>query len=255
MVKLAVFNNKNYPKNYLIFFMNIQTTATGSKIIFISRDIKEESELMALLKKSGHQVHAESLIHIDQVRYSYTPQTDWIFFSSKNAIRYFFAQQPDLKDTVKFGVMSPSSAKYLLRHEKTASFIGEGVDVTAIAKQFAAFVKDETVLFPQALDSLQSIQKQLSFTNNCFNLFVYKTTLRTDFIIPEADLLVFTSPSNVRAYFETYKFNSYQLIIAIGMATAGELKNYGIKDPAIPEAFTEKGLLDAICKQLDIIGQ
>ena len=95
--------------------------------------------------------------------------------------------------------MGPSSAAYLQTMGKTADFIGSGVDVTAIAKEFAKAVGNETVLLPQAIDSLRSIQKQLSFGNTCSNLFVYKTAMKQEFSIPHADILVFTSPSNARA--------------------------------------------------------
>jgi len=200
----------------------------------------------------GYEVVNESLIQISQTRFTHTPPTKWIFFSSKNAIHYFFAQKPELTPEVKFGVMSAVSAEYLLEFGKKADFIGEGVDVTRIAKDFAEFIQDDTVLFPQAIDSLQTIQKQLSFTNICHNLFVYKNTLRSDFEIQESELLVFTSPSNVRAYFEKYKLLKGQKVVAIGSTTFNQLKNYGIKTIGLPVSFDEVGLLRAITEQLEV---
>lgn len=224
-----------------------QTTLHPSKkVIFISRGLSPQSAVLLKLQAAGHEVIGESLIRISRIRFTHTPPSKWIFFSSKNAIRHFFEQNPEIGADVKFGVMSRSSADLLLTYGKQADFTGEGVDTTQIAKDFAVCVKDETVLLPQAIDSLQTIQKQLSFTNNCFNLFVYKTTLRTDFEISPANVLVFTSPSNVQAYYEKYKADDNQKVIAMGTTTAARLKAYNIKEVLMPAIFTEEGLLELV---------
>jgi len=221
-----------------------------NKTIFISRKLNHLSPIYIELNSLGYEICDTSLIKFEQIRFTHTPPTQWIFFSSQNAIHYFFAQQPELNATLKFGVMSQVSADYLMEYHKKADFIGQGVDVTQIAKDFAKVVKDETVLFPQAIDSLQTIQKHLSFTNVCHNLFVYKTSLLKEFELPEACVLVFTSPSNVQAYFEKYHFLSGQKVVAIGSTTGDKLKECGIKDIAYAAEFNEIGLLKAIKEQL-----
>lgn len=203
----------------------------------------------------GHEIVHESLITISQIRFTHTPATQWIFFSSKNAIKYFFAQKPEIKEHVKFGVMGPSSARYLLSFGKQADFTGSGVDVGLIAKEFAKCVGNETVLLPQAIDSLQSIQKQLSFGNTCSNLFVYKTTVKQEFEIPVADVLVFTSPSNARAYFGRYKLRPDQNIVAIGSSTRLALREFGVREVFLPDSFDEQGLLLAIKNALEQVKQ
>ncbi|WP_317896566.1 uroporphyrinogen-III synthase [Aurantibacillus circumpalustris] len=232
--------------------MTISDVSFDKKSIFISRNLTPISPLLIKLNSMGYEVLNESLITVSQIRFTHTPVTKWIFFSSKNSIRHFFAQNPELAEGVKFAVMSPSSAEYLVEFGKTADFIGEGVDVTLIAKKFADFIKDDTVLFPQAIDSLQTIQRQLSFTNICHNLFVYKTTRRIDFEIPQSELLVFTSPSNAQAYLEKYKPAADQKFVAIGSTTYNQLKNYGIKNIGLPSSFDEIGLLNTIVEQLEV---
>ena len=232
--------------------MTIADVSFDKKSIFISRKLTPISPILIKLNSMGYEVITESLIKISQIRFTHTPATQWIFFSSRNAIKYFFAQNPEVTDTVKYAVMSSVSAEYLSEFSKKADFIGEGVDVTQIAKDFAEFIKDDTVLFPQAIDSLQTIQKQLSFTNICHNLFVYKTSPRIDFEIPPVELLAFTSPSNAKTYFEKYKLLKGQKVVAIGSTTFNQLKNYGIKTIGLPASFDEAGLLHAIITQLEI---
>lgn len=226
--------------------MNLSNTSSDKKTIFISRELSALSPILLELSQLGYEVIHQSLIQINPIRFTHTPNAQWVFFTSKNAIHHFFTQTPFLKPTTKFGVMSESSADFLLQHGKAADFIGSGVDVTKIAKDFATFINDETVLLPQAIDSTKIIQKHLSFTNNCTDLYVYKTTLKTDFEIPSSDILVFTSPANVEAYCAKYKMNDSQKVIAFGSTTSDKLKAFGVKTILIPLTFDEKGLLDVI---------
>jgi hydroxymethylbilane synthase len=228
---------------------NSITPDQEKKKIFISRHLGPESPLRRL-SADGHEIICESLINISQIRFTYTPKTKWIFFTSRNAIKYFFSQEPQVDDSVRYGVMGRSSAEFLATYGKTASFIGSGVDVPAIAKDFAGIIQNESVLLPQAIDSLKSIQKYLSFSNNSSNLFVYKTTLKTDFQIPECDILVFTSPSNVRAYFSKYPVKPFQRFVAIGSTTKAALQTHKVKHAALPAAFTEASLYEAVTSVL-----
>jgi uroporphyrinogen-III synthase len=190
----------------------------------------------------------QSLIQINQIRYSYTPQTNWIFFTSKNSIDYFFAQNPDVPKRVKYGVISSASAKHLSNHKVAADFIGNGVSLVHIAKEFRDVLNNESVLFPQAIDSYQTIQKHLAFTNTCYNLYVYKTSIRTDFDIPYSNILIFTSPSNATAYYSKYKADSRQIVIAIGSTTKYKLSEYKVTNVLTPNSFNEEGLVDLLMK-------
>lgn len=219
------------------------------KNIFISRKI--ETDLFDALKvRPGITLIDESLIKITQVRYSYAPKTKWIFFSSKNGIKYFFVQNPELETDVKFAVIGQSSADYLATFKHKVDFVGKGIDINKIAEDFVAVLQDESVLFPQAIDSLKTVQKHISFSNASHNLFVYKTEIRTDFSIARPDMLVFTSPSNAVAYLGKNKIDSKQIVIAIGATTRNKLKALGVKNILIPETFSEQGLLDLMMQYI-----
>ena len=218
------------------------------KSIFISRKITENGPFGALLNNRDIQLIDEPLIRIIKVPFSHTPQTQWIFFSSKNAIRFFFSQNPVLPAAVKFGVISKSSAVFLESYGKTVDFIGKGVHLTSIAKSFRDVLQNDSVLFPQAMDSLQTIQKYLSFTNTTFNLYTYKTVIRSDFELPYTDVLIFTSPSNVNAYYSKYRIDVRQLVIAMGSTTQYQLSGFGIKNVLTPDSFDEEGLFEVMLK-------
>jgi len=218
-----------------------------NKTIFISKKLQADSPLMKLKSSVAHLVD-ESLIKITRIPFSFTPKAKWIFFSSKNAIEHFFAQKPDLLPGVRYGVLSKESAAFLSMYGKTADFIGEGVDLDVIAKNFRDVLKNDSVLFPQAMDSLQTIQKQISFSNNIYNLYTYKTILRTDFDLPHADILIFTSPSNVNAYLNKYTLDNSQTIIAMGKSTKYRLSENGVKNVLMPDSFGDPGLYQLLTK-------
>ena len=53
------------------------------------------------------------------------------------------------------------------------------------------------VLFPQAKGSLRSVQQQFVKPDQVIDLVVYETIKKNSGETPKADILVFTSPSNV----------------------------------------------------------
>jgi hydroxymethylbilane synthase len=53
---------------------------------------------------------------------------DWVFFSSKNAVEYFFQLSPLFPKNVKFGVMGAGSEEMLRRKGHFADLQGEGTD-------------------------------------------------------------------------------------------------------------------------------
>lgn len=225
-------------------------SAPISKQVFISRYLSDDSIFKAELNAMGYTIIDQSLITASQIRYSYAPKSDWIFFSGKNSIKYFFEQNPQIDPKTLFAVLSEQSAGYLNKFGKSANFIGKGNDVVSIAKEFTKLITTETVLFPQSIDSLQTVQRQLSFANISKSIYVYKTELKSSFEIPKCEILVFTSPSNATAYFEKYNVSSDQKVVAIGTSTLQRLKSFGATDVILSDSFSEKGLVKAVLEKV-----
>ena len=134
----------------------------------------------------------------------------------------------------------------LRRYNKRADFIGSSTDTKMIGKQFAAKVGSERVLFPQAKGSLRSIQQQFVKADQVVDLVVYETIKKNSGEGPVADILVFTSPSNVDAWFESYKITKSQTVIAMGDATANTLRHHHVIMLSKTDSFDEAGLARAI---------
>lgn len=213
--------------------------------VFITRDIREDDFFSRVLKANGYSVSGRAFIEFNPIPFGRPRITDWIFFSSKHAVKYFFEQKPDI-GKAKIGVIGKSTANAVRSYGSRADFIGYTTDTRLTGKQFASLVKAGTVLFPQAKDSMRTVQQQFVNKTQVIDLPVYETINKPVEGITDADILLFTSPSNVEAFLEKKHVKKGQKIIAMGDATANTLKKAGILSVYLVPSFDEIGLLQAI---------
>jgi uroporphyrinogen-III synthase len=217
--------------------------------VFISRDLSEKSYFRKALEKHRIDVEARSLIRTVPVITKLSPHVlvdaEWIFFSSKNAIEYFFNLQPQLPKDIKFGVMGSGSEEMLRQKGFFTSYTGVGIDTFDVAKEFAKVANGTKVIFPGAEGSLRSIQHGLSADTKVIDLSVYETVLEENIEGSGADVLVFTSPSNVEAYFAENLLDPNQKVIAIGKSTGRKFDEMGTKY-TLPFSPDEVGLAEAV---------
>lgn len=219
------------------------------KTVFISRELTEHNYFHRALSKHGIAIEARSLIKtvatlhkVDSYIFKYI---DWIFFSSKNGIEYFFQLNPILPKNIKYGVVGRGSEDALRKLGKVPDFVGESSDTEDVAEEFAAVANGTNVLFPLAKDSLRSIEKGLSSDTKVSELVIYETILIDNVDKSAADVLVFTSPSNVEAYFTDNLLNPGQQIVAIGNSTGRKLEEINVSY-TIPASPDEMGLAEAV---------
>jgi uroporphyrinogen-III synthase len=101
------------------------------------------------------------------------------------------------------------------------------------------------VLFPSAKGSLQTIKKQLTEDTEAIDLPIYETIALENVSKSNAEVLIFTSPSNAKAYFANNLIAPSQKVISIGYSTAEVLKELGI-DYSLPYSPDEVGLSEAV---------
>ena len=222
---------------------------------FISRDQTPESEFSSVLRAQGWQVSGQSLVQLEPLPFEIVPDCDWIFFASKNAVRFFFDQvraQGIVLPVAKWAALGEATASALAEHVGNIGFIGNG-EPEMSAKAFMETALSEQdrstairVLFPAARHSMQSI---LLYLNNRFlalQMEVYDNQSLTQLAERREDVLVFTSPMNARAYFTQHALLPYQKVIAIGATTAEGLRDLGIEDAVIAAAPNERCLAEAV---------
>jgi len=217
--------------------------------VFVSRELSEHSYFKKSLLKHNIEVDARSLIRtvpaIHKLDSFIFKHIDWVFFSSKNGIEYFFSLHPKLPKDTKFGVVGRGSEDALKLLGKTVSFVGESGDTLEIAQEFAAIANGSTILFPSAKESLRTVQQALSPETKIIDLSVYETILEENIAQSFADILVFTSPSNVEAYFVDNLLEPGQKLVAIGKSTGNKLQEMNVPY-ILPASPDEIGLAEVV---------
>lgn len=217
--------------------------------VFISREIGEHSYFRKALAKHNIEIDGRSLIStfpiVTILDPFYLKNIDWVFFSSRNGVEYFFKLNPVLSKKIKFGVAGRGSEDTLRKFGQIASFVGEGGVIEEVANDFAKLVVNQTVLFPRAQDSLRTIQSALNSTTKVVDLPIYETVIEQNVDGTTAEILIFTSPSNVEAFFVNNLLDPEQKVIAIGNSTAKKFAEMGIQY-TLPYSPDEIGLAEAV---------
>ncbi|GAB4132044.1 MAG: hypothetical protein Fur0041_03010 [Bacteroidia bacterium] len=214
--------------------------------VFITRDLREEDVFKSILSRAGFDVSGKALIDTIRIPFGSVPECDWIFFSSKHAVKHFLSQTK-LKAGIKIAAVGKGTSEELRKFNVRADFIGGGNDTRITAKQFAAVAGRARVLFPQAKGSIKTVQHQMPAAQ-VIDLVVYETINRSDETIEPSDIMVFTSPSNVEAYFVKNKLSKTHKVVAMGHATGNTLKEKGMITYALTDSFDEAGLVRAVMR-------
>jgi len=220
------------------------------KRVFISRHLPENSSFREKLASFGSFIiQDEPLIDLLPIPFSIIEPFDWIFFSSKNAVSFFFKQIKSLSikipTSVKWGAIGLATAKELLTYQITADFSGNG-NPEEVGISFSTLVTGKKILFPSAKNSRESIQR---FIKNealeIINLAIYDNQPKSDFEVAISDIYVFTSPLNVIAYSKKYDLSDKNCL-AIGETTAQQLKYSGALNVITSPFTTEESMAQSI---------
>ncbi len=215
--------------------------------IFISRKPTDCEAIQSFLP-ADVEVIAQSLIETTPIPFDRSiPKTDWIFFSSSNAVRHFFEQQPNIS-TQKIGAIGEATAKAIESYH-SVDFVGDAIDITDSAYRFAEAIGSDQVLFPGAAESMRHIQSALP-KEQVVDLPVYMTREK-NFDVPKCDVYVFSSPSNVRSFFGNAATLTQLKCIAFGEATRAELIKNHVTDIKIPASLEPRSIAHTIIQQLE----
>jgi len=218
--------------------------------VFISRSLPENSQFREKLVTFGSIIiQDEPLIDLTPIPFSAIEPCDWIFFSSKNAVSFFFKQIKSLAikipTTVKRGAIGLATAKELLNYQITADFSGNG-NPEVIGISFSTLVTGKKVLFPSAKNSRESIQQFIkNEASEIINLSIYDNSPKSDFDIAPSDIYVFTSPLNVIAFSKKYNLSDKNCL-GIGGTTAEQLRSSGALSILTSPFSTEESMAQTV---------
>jgi uroporphyrinogen-III synthase len=169
--------------------------------VFISKAPSESVKLTQALGQKDVELVSQSLIQTSAIAFEMPRhRIDWLFFSSKNAVRHFF-KAVHVPAGVKLGAIGNGTAGELSKFGRV-DYVGNG-DPISVKAEFASLVGSEFVVFPVAEASLKTIQRDWPPENHA-NVFCYRTMSKPR-IIPACVAYVFTSPSNVNSFLSCNK--------------------------------------------------
>ena len=217
------------------------------KHVFITRNLPAGSYFLQALTARGFVVEGGSLIAFLPVEFVVAENVDWIFFYSRQAVRFFFAGlSPDRWDKLPLiAAMGAGTASALRELAKEVDFTGSG-SPDGVATAFAEVAAGQSVLFPRARNSRQSIQRKLGGLIRPVDLIVYDNQPQPRVVDPAFQYLVFTSPMNVTSFLQSNVLSADQIVIAIGNSTARYLHKAGVGRVVVAPEASERGLCQAI---------
>lgn len=218
----------------------------GNKSVFITRNLPDKTYFKNALEKNGFRVSGKALTRFEQVAFDTIPNTDWVFFSSKNCVKHFFSQNPQLGEEVKLGAIGGATAAAVKKLGYSCAFVGTSTNTKEIGRQFANEVEGQTVLFPQSSSSYRTVQKQFKDSGNLYELVAYNSVPVENVEIPNTDIVVLTSPTNAILYFRNGGTKEGKTFVAMGNSTGDKLKEMGVEDYLLPWNSSVIALVDTI---------
>lgn len=217
--------------------------------IFISQDDKNDSLLKKQLTIEQAELLCKSGIETQEIKFEHADLNpfDIVFFNSKNAVKYFFSQVNASDLNVKYAAFGQATATEVLKYTSDVQFIGNSSDPKIVADEFNELYKiSQRILFPCSTKSLKSVSSVLRNNHQIVEVVVYDTIIKTESTLPDADVFVFTSPSNVQAFSNSLKKLNNKLIVSIGPSTADALNAIDIPCHAIAATADDLGIFHAI---------
>ncbi|MBR9923246.1 MAG: hypothetical protein GYB31_20640 [Bacteroidetes bacterium] len=213
--------------------------------IFISRDLDSRSPFRQELEGAGLEVIAESMVRCRAVAFDPPSLADWLFFCSPESIDFFLKGMRNIPQNYQLGVLDPETNARLYKAGLEAQFCGQGtLEKTALSFNLEAY--DQQVIFVQARKARQSIYPLVKQQLDSRELVVYEYLPKEDIQIPPCDVYVFTSPLNVKNYFDRFLFPSGKKVISTDIPTTEKLAEYGINDTWQSDFSDERGLAFAV---------
>lgn len=218
--------------------------APRSLRVLITREHEPEGVLSRSLFAHGIPVSGQQLLTAEAVAFTMPADFDRIFFTSRNAVRYFVRGGGDL-NVARCDAIGSGTAEELRKHGADVAFIGDGPDTPTIAAGYADRFATQRVLFPCAETGLRTVQRAMP-AGHVIDLPVYRMRPVEIASVPEADVVIVTSPEHATALHGLKPLGSFTHRIAMGTSTAQRIRELSGADAFIPWASNEMALLDAV---------
>ena len=186
---------------------------------------------------------------------------DWLIFTSKNGVNYFFQQYKE-QSLPKIAVIGKQTEEQLKQYGHSSDFIpSEFVAETFVQEFISLLRKEERVLVIKGNLARTVIRDRIrEFGCICDEVVLYKNEMPQEseeklhqlLLTEEVQLVTFTSSSTVQHFMRAVKrYQLYEKINKLTFACIGPIakktaEEYGLSVAICAEIYTMEGLLQAI---------
>lgn len=154
---------------------------------------------------------------------------DALIFTSKNAIYSFEHNSIKYKSIPSYAIAA-KTAKILKSFNANVKYIGKSSNGNDFANEIKDVLKNKKVLYVRAKKVLSSINEILNKNNVfCDEHIAYETICRAydkTYSIKDNSIIIFTSPSSIKCFLNSFTLKKSYKIICIGRTTASYLPKY-----------------------------
>ena len=184
--------------------------------LFLSRDEASEA-LSTFAHESGHELIKFSCIQKEVTTDNPPPQADWIFFYSPSAVSMFLQSFGDYR--AKRAALGEGTARIFREDGIEPDFVGESPNTSEVLKEFKSVIADgEKVVQARGEKSFERLREVLP-AERILDWPFYRTEGKMNISKVEADVYIFTSPSNAEAYLNEHDIDSKAKVIVFGEST------------------------------------
>jgi len=211
--------------------------------LFLSRD--EAGEVLnRFARESGHDLITFSCIRKDILTHNPPPEADWIFFYSPSAVALFLENFGGYQ--ARRATLGEGTARIFREGGIKPDFVGQSPDPIEVMKEFEAVrSKEEKVVQARGKTSFERLREVLP--SECIlDWPFYHTESKTNIPRVEADVYIFTSPSNAEAYLSEYGVHPKSRVIVFGQSTKTAVEKYTDAEVLITAEPGERGAIEII---------
>ena len=212
--------------------------------VLITRDVEANGTMRRVLNAHGIGLLGASLLTPEAIPFETPARYDRLFFISRNAVRYFVKGGGSLT-RVPCDAIGTGTAQELRAHGVSPDFVGDGPDTAVIAARYAEAHGQHVVLFPCAEKGLRTVQNAMP-TDRVIDRHVYRMQRTPHVQLPDADIVIVTSPEHANALHGVKELSSFRHRIAMGTSTARRIEELSGADAIVPWGSNEMALLDAV---------
>lgn len=213
--------------------------------VFITKPIAEVELLKQFCEKNGMQLTGNSFIQFKLVKAEIQDEIKTIFFGSKRAFDFFLTQS-DIPENCEIACIGKTTKKYIEESGFQVSFCGEKAgNPAAVAEELKVWLGNRKLHIALSAQSNRSMSKVLP-KDQVEEIIVYQTLSNPQKTDKIPDVLVFTSPSNLKGFLVENTISPSSTMIAWGETTKTVLMEMGNQPDFVMQDSTEDELINIL---------